>query len=155
MTAATISRRRSPAAGGSGGRTARRVKTTLGTAALLLVAVYVVAPIYWLVVASTKNSGQLFSSSTFLPPGHWNLIANLRSLFSYNGGNFKWWLINSVVYAVATATLATIVSTLAGYGLAKYRFRIRGPLLGSSWVRSSCRRRLWWCRCSCSSTTWA
>ncbi len=130
MTAATISRRRSPASVGSGGRLARRLKTTVGTAALLLAAVYVIAPIYWLVVASSKNAGQLFNTSTFLPPAHLNWISNLRSLFSYNSGDFKWWFLNSAVYAIATASLATAVSTLAGYGLAKYRFKKRGAILG-------------------------
>ena len=130
MTAATISRHRSPASVGSGGRLARRLKTTIGTAALLLVAVYVIAPIYWLIVASSKNAGQLFNTSTFLPPAHLNWISNLRSLFSYNSGDFKWWFLNSAVYALATASLATAVSTLAGYGLAKYRFKMRGAILG-------------------------
>jgi multiple sugar transport system permease protein len=106
------------------------MKTTVGTAALLVAAVYVVAPIYWLVIASSKNSGQLFSTSTFLPPAHLNWVANLKSLFSYNNGDFKWWFLNSVVYAVFTATLATAVSTLAGYGLAKYRFRLRRVVFG-------------------------
>jgi multiple sugar transport system permease protein len=123
-------RHRSPVTGGSGGLTARRVKTTVGTAALLLVALYVVAPIYWLVVASFKNTPQLFNTPTFWLPPHLNLITNLNSLFSYNGGYFKWWFLNSVIYASVTATLATAVSTLCGYGLAKYRFRLRRVIFG-------------------------
>jgi ABC-type spermidine/putrescine transport system permease subunit II len=106
------------------------MKTTVGTAALLVAAVYVIAPIYWLVVASAKSTSQLFSTSTFLPPAHLNWITNLKSLFSYNSGDFKWWFVNSVIYAVATATLATGVSTLCGYGLAKYRFKLRGAIFG-------------------------
>jgi multiple sugar transport system permease protein len=106
------------------------VKTTVGTAALVVVAVYVVVPIYWLVMASSKDTGQLFSTSTFLPPPHLNLIPNLKSLFSYNSGDFKWWFLNSVIYAFATATLATAVSTLCGYGLAKYHFRLRRTVFG-------------------------
>jgi multiple sugar transport system permease protein len=125
-----MSRRRSPATNGSGGPFARWAKTTVGTAALLVAAVYVVAPIYWLVIASSKNTSQLFSTSTFLPPGHLKWISNLKSLFTYDSGDFKWWFLNSVIYAVATATLATAVSTLAGYGLAKYRFRGRRVVFG-------------------------
>ena len=106
------------------------VKTTVGTAALLIAALYVVAPIYWLIVASSKNTTQLFSTSTFLPPAHLSLWSNLRSLFSYNGGNYKWWYVNSLIYATATATFATAVSTLCGYGLAKYRFRGRKAVFG-------------------------
>jgi multiple sugar transport system permease protein len=130
MSAATMSPRQPRVAAISGGRLARRVKTTVGTAALLLVAVYVIAPIYWLVIASSKNTSQLFSTSTFLPPSHLNWVSNLKSLFSYNAGDFKWWFVNSVIYALTTATFATAVSTLAGYGLAKYRFRIRRAVFG-------------------------
>ena len=129
MSTATISKSSPTTSVMSGGRFARRAKTTVGTAALLIAAVYVVAPIYWLVIASSKNTSQLFSTSTFLPPSHLNWASNLRSLFSYNTGDFKWWFLNSVVYA-ATATFATAVSTLAGYGLAKYRFKVRRAVFG-------------------------
>ena len=111
-------------------RSARRAKTTIGTIVAGLAAVYVLAPIYWLVVASSKNTSQLFSSSTFLPASHLSWVANFRLLFSVDGGYFKYWLLNSVIYAVVTAALATAVSTLCGYALAKYRFRGRKLVLG-------------------------
>jgi multiple sugar transport system permease protein len=109
---------------------ARRVKTTAGTAVAALAAIYVLAPIYWLVVASSKTTGQLFSSSTFLPAGHLSWAANFRLLFTVDGGYFKYWLLNSVIYAVVTAALATGVSTLCGYALAKYSFRGRPLVIG-------------------------
>jgi multiple sugar transport system permease protein len=109
---------------------ARRVKTTAGTAVAALAAIYVLAPIYWLVVASSKTTGQLFSSSTFLPAGHLSWAANFRLLFTVDGGYFKYWLLNSVIYAVVTAALATGVSTLCGYALAKYGFRGRPLVIG-------------------------
>jgi multiple sugar transport system permease protein len=109
---------------------ARRLKMTTGTTLLLLAAVYVIAPVYWLIVASTKSTAQLFSTSTFLPPAHLSLGANISSLLSYENGDFKFWIINSAVYATVTALLATGVSTLCGYALAKYRFRMRRPLFG-------------------------
>jgi multiple sugar transport system permease protein len=105
--------------------TVSRTKTTIGTGIAAVAAVYVLVPIYWLVVASSKNTGQLFSSSTFLPPSHLSWAANFRSLFSVDGGYFKYWILNSILYALATAILATGVSTLCGYGLAKYSFRAR------------------------------
>jgi multiple sugar transport system permease protein len=122
-------------------RSARRAKITLGTAVAAIAAVYVLAPIYWLVVASSKNTGQLFSTSTFLPPAHLSWAANFRSLFTVDGGYFGYWLLNSIIYAVVTATLATVVSTLCGYGLAKYSFRSRplvfGMVVGSLLVPST------------------
>jgi len=98
---------------------ARRLRMTVGTALLILAAAYVLAPLYWLLIASTKSASQLFSTSTFLPPGHLSLGKNLSSLFSFAGGDFRYWLVNSAVYATVTALLATAVSTLCGYSLAK------------------------------------
>jgi multiple sugar transport system permease protein len=121
---------RPPGADGRRARSARRAKTTIGTVIAALAAIYVLAPIYWLVVASSKNTSQLFSSSTFLPASHLSWVSNFRLLFTVDGGYFKYWLLNSVIYAVVTAALATAVSTLCGYALAKYRFRGRKVVFG-------------------------
>jgi multiple sugar transport system permease protein len=129
MAARTLAAPR-PAAGAARLRRVRRIKMTVGTSLLLLAAAWVVVPLYWLVIASTKSTSQLFSTATFLPPAHLSLGANLRSLFSYEDGNFRFWIVNSAVYATVTAALATGVSTLCGYGLAKYRFRLRRPVFG-------------------------
>jgi multiple sugar transport system permease protein len=130
MAVATVTRPSTKGAPPAGRRFSFRLKTTVGTALLLLAALYVVAPLYWLVIASTKSTGQLFSTSTFLPPAHLSLWENLKGVFTYNNGDFKWWFVNSVIYATATAFFATSVSTLCGYGLAKYRFKARRGIFG-------------------------
>jgi multiple sugar transport system permease protein len=117
-------------ADGRRARSVRRVKTMVGTAVAAVAAIYVLAPIYWLIVASSKNTSQLFNSSTFLPAGHLSWASNFTLLFTVDGGYFKYWLLNSVIYAVVTAGLATAVSTLCGYALAKYRFRGRPLVVG-------------------------
>jgi multiple sugar transport system permease protein len=132
---------RSLRADGRRARSVLRVKTMAGTAVAAIAAIYVLAPIYWLIVSSSKTTGQLFNSSTFLPPAHLSWAANFRLLFTVDGGYFKYWLLNSVIYAVVTAALATGVSTLCGYALAKYRFRGRplvvGLVMGSLLVPST------------------
>jgi multiple sugar transport system permease protein len=132
---------RSARAAGRRARSAHRTKTAIGTAVATLAAIYVLAPIYWLIVASSKNTGQLFNSQTFLPASHLSWAENFKLLFTVDGGYFKYWLLNSVIYAVLTATLATAVSTLCGYALAKYRFRGRrvvfGMVVGSLLVPST------------------
>jgi multiple sugar transport system permease protein len=97
---------------------------------LALAAAFVLLPLYWLIVASSKNTTQLFSSGTYLPAQKLSWASNFRSLFSLGGGEFKYWMANSAIYSGVTATLTTGVSTLCGYGLAKYRFRLRRPILG-------------------------
>ncbi len=111
-------------------RSAERTRVTTTTALLVLVAACVIVPIYWLVVASSKDTGQLFSTNTFLLPSHLSWGANFASLFGYESGDYKWWLLNSFIYSSVTATLATTVSTMCGYGLAKYSFAGRRATLG-------------------------
>lgn len=82
---------------------------------------YFLFPLYWLVVASTKSNGDLFS--TFgLWFAHFNLIDNLRSVFTFQDGVFSRWALNSVIYAVTSAVGATVLATAAGYAFAKYDF---------------------------------
>ncbi|MGH8794489.1 MAG: carbohydrate ABC transporter permease [Stackebrandtia sp.] len=93
-------------------------------AALTVAAVYFLLPVYWLVVASTKSTGDLFGSF-----GLWfadaQLLHNLRGLFTFQDGIYIRWTLNSVLYAGVGALAATFVAAMAGYGLAKYQFRSR------------------------------
>lgn len=96
---------------------------------LLLVAGAVVSvfPFYWMVVSATHSTDQLFASPPpFLPGGH--LLHNLASLQDSVG--FARVVANSVGIAVVYTVLSSLVSTMCGYGLAKYSFRGRGALLG-------------------------
>jgi multiple sugar transport system permease protein len=98
----------------------------LPTAVLLLGAVYCLLPVAWVLVASTKNTAQLFNTFTFAPDG--SLWSNIESLSAYGDGIFWHWMINSAIYAVGGALLSTAVSAMAGYALAKYEFRGRSAL---------------------------
>lgn len=62
-----------------------------------------------------------------LRPGT-GLLDNLRDLFTYGNGLYLRWTANSVLYAVAGSAASTLISTLAGYALAKYEFRGRNIL---------------------------
>ncbi|PZF84860.1 carbohydrate ABC transporter permease [Jiangella anatolica] len=95
------------------------------TAVLLLGAAYCLLPVVWLVTASTKNAGELFTTFSLWPSFSGGLTENLEQLGSIRGGAFWTWCLNSLIFAGGGALLATAVSALAGYGLAKYRFRGR------------------------------
>ncbi|MBM2615802.1 carbohydrate ABC transporter permease [Actinoplanes sp. LDG1-06] len=99
-------------------------------AKLLLLALcgYFLVPVWWLLVASTKNAEGLFSGSGALWFNGFHLVGNLRDLFTFNNGEFVRWLGNSVLYALAGGIGCTVISVLAGYGFAKYTFRGRNPV---------------------------
>jgi multiple sugar transport system permease protein len=90
------------------------------TIILLIGALYCLIPVAWVFIAATKAPGELFSSFTFAPGS--GLIANLRDLFSYNDGTYGLWAANSLLYAGVGGVASTLVSTAAGYALAKFHF---------------------------------
>ncbi len=92
---------------------------------LLALCCYFLVPVWWLLVASTKNAEGLFSGSGALWFRGFHLVDNLRDLFAFNNGEFVRWLGNSVLYALAGGIGCTIISVLAGYGFAKFTFRGR------------------------------
>jgi multiple sugar transport system permease protein len=114
-------------AGRKGRRRARQRRTAVvPTVILLLGAVYCLLPVAWVLIASTKNDAQLFNTFTLAPDG--SLWSNIRGLSSYADGVFWHWMLNTALYAGGGALLSVVVSALAGYSLAKYRFRGRSAL---------------------------
>jgi multiple sugar transport system permease protein len=102
-------------------------RRALATFVLLVFLVYFVLPLFWLVVSSTKSNDDLFSSF-----GLWfaafHFPQNLRDVFTYDDGVYLTWLRNTAFYSVAAGVGTALVSTLAGYAFAKYRFPGRGFL---------------------------
>lgn len=100
--------------------------------------IYFIVPLVWLVMSTTKDNASLFT--TFgLAFGHsFEFFKNIASLFQFQGGIFARWLVNTAVYAVIGAVGAAALSTMAGYALAKYRFKGSGAvfnvILGSIMV---------------------
>ncbi|WP_175407523.1 carbohydrate ABC transporter permease [Streptomyces sp. TRM64462] len=125
LTPEVSARKAAPAAGTTPGtsqgppRRPRRI-ALLPTAALAFGALYCLLPVVWVLVAATKSRTELFSTFTFLPGT--GLFDNLGDLHAYRDGIYWDWLANSALYAGAGALLSTVVSALAGYALALYRF---------------------------------
>ncbi|TCO45195.1 multiple sugar transport system permease protein [Kribbella antiqua] len=88
---------------------------------LAVAAVYFLVPVYWLVLAATKDTTGLFGSN-----GFWfadpHPIRYLRMVLDYDNGIYGRWILNSILYAGVGATAATLLSSAAGYALAKFSF---------------------------------
>jgi multiple sugar transport system permease protein len=109
---------------------ARRRSRILVTGVLALFAAYFVVPVLWVFIAATKTTSDLFDSFGFALGGEFALAANVTEVFSVNGGIFWRWTLNSLLYSVVGALLATLLAAAAGYALAKYRFRGRELVFG-------------------------
>jgi multiple sugar transport system permease protein len=112
----------------------RRRRTTpsviIVTGLLAVVAVYFLVPVYWVFVAATKSTGDLFSTYGFWFAPTFALWDNLRQVLTYDGGIFIRWFLNSILYAGVGALLATYLAAAGGYALAKYDFRGRNLVFG-------------------------
>lgn len=100
----------------------------LVTVVMTIVAAYFLIPVLWLVIASTKSTGDLFSTPGFAF-ADWHLWENLAALGSYDNGIFWRWSLNSVIYSVIGSAFTTLVCAITGYALAVYRFRGRSTLV--------------------------
>ncbi|ASQ99618.1 carbohydrate ABC transporter permease [Streptomyces sp. 11-1-2] len=108
-------------------RPAQRRHGILLTSSLAITLAAVVIPLYWLVIASTHSSHEIFNSPPpLLPGGH--LAENLDTL--QRTASFGRVVLNSTLIAAIYTVCSGAVCTLAGYGFAKYRFRGREALFG-------------------------
>lgn len=97
------------------------------TSTLLLAVAVVLVPFYWLVVAATHSSAEVFGSPPpLLPGGH--LLDNLAGLEA--GVGFSRVVGNSLLIATLYTLLAGLVCTMAGYAFATYHFRGKEFLFG-------------------------
>lgn len=111
------------------------------TAIVWISVIYFLLPLTWLIFAATKTNQDL--SATF---GLWfgesnELWSNITQTLTYDEGIYLRWLGNSFGYAALGAVGAAVLATLAGYGLAKYRFRgqfaVNTLIIGSIMVPST------------------
>ncbi|MGL3149496.1 carbohydrate ABC transporter permease [Microbacterium sp. A82] len=98
---------------------------------MIIVALYFLVPVYWLIVASTKSTGDLFSTPGFLFADI-NLWENLVALTAQADGIFWRWMFNSLIYSGLGSVLMTLISVISGYALAMYRFRGRTVILAAA-----------------------
>ncbi|MCZ4067437.1 carbohydrate ABC transporter permease [Microbacterium sp. NE2HP2] len=102
-----------------------RRKSVVLTVVMSLFILYTLLPLFWLIINATKTQGDLFTTFGLWFGDSFNLWNNIVDTFTYRDGIFLRWLGNTLLYVVVGAGGATVLATMAGYGLAKYNFRGR------------------------------
>jgi multiple sugar transport system permease protein len=90
-----------------------------------------VFPLYWITVTSFKSPGTIFSFPISYWPTHFSL-ENYTGLF--REAKFGVYLTNSLIIATAAGTVATAISMLSAYVLARFEFRTKGAVLMAALV---------------------
>ena len=118
MTAATA-----PAGGTRRPPVVRRVLPYVGIA---IVALYCLAPFYWMCVSAFRRPEDQFSNAVL--PTNWS-FKNFSAVFKPDVG-FGRSLLNSLVVAGVTTILTLLVGTLTAYALARLDFKFKNAVLG-------------------------
>ena len=105
-------------------RAPRNITAHLFLGALII---YFLIPVWWLIVASSKDATGLFAGTNGALWFDKNIdyVGNFRDLFTFNGGIYLRWMGNSLLYSLSGGLGATVLAVLAGYGFAKFTFRGR------------------------------
>jgi multiple sugar transport system permease protein len=92
---------------------------------IAIVAVYCLAPFYWMIVSSLRTTNDIFDTS--LLPTTWSIESYLQVFDSSN--NFGRALLNSLIVAGITTVLALLLGTFAAYAIARLDFRFKSAIL--------------------------
>ena len=89
-----------------------------------ILALLFVAPFGWLVISSFKSTSEFAQ----VPPTYWPESFSLENYTLLAKAGIWGYAGNSVLAALGTVTLATLLSALAGYGFSRFTFRGSGVL---------------------------
>ncbi|MDT7804931.1 MAG: multiple sugar transport system permease protein [Actinomycetota bacterium] len=104
-----------------GNRVAARLVGGTGTGvALVGLLGFVLAPIYWMTVTAFKSDDQIVARTDDLWPTPWS-TEQFTNLFA--GRAFGTWYVNTILVSVASTVIALVCAALAGYALARLKFR--------------------------------
>lgn len=84
---------------------------------LTLLCILAVFPLVWLVVSAFKSSGEMLANPTKILPMDWTLENFKTVLFTLR---FTVNIKNSLIIALATTLVATVISALAAYGIIRF-----------------------------------
>ncbi|MEU5911085.1 ABC transporter permease subunit [Micromonospora sp. NPDC047527] len=104
-----------------GGRRASSLVSGLGSGVVLAgLLFFALGPLYWIAVTAFKSEGQVVMRTDDLWPTPWTL-EQFGALFANQP--FGRWYLNTILVSAASTAAALVCAALAGYALARLRFR--------------------------------
>jgi len=96
----------------------KQINWVLDKSVVTLAILFVMFPIFWLVITAFKPEKYVYSNAIIFPP----TLGNFRDIF---GEQLNFWpyLTNSLIISSATVLIAVPLATMASYVLSRYVFR--------------------------------
>lgn len=100
----------------------QHVRTIGGTyLPLSLFVIFALFPFYWMLLASLKSNRELYSLQSF--PFWIEKPVLSQYTYLFENTDFLTWMYNSLLVGSVTTLTSVVIGVLAGYGLARLRFR--------------------------------
>lgn len=105
------------------------ILTALATGLMVLTAVFLMMPFYFMFLSSLKPGSEIMrvGLSFKFDPGISSFV-NYRALLTYRDGMYLKWYKSSLIIMVYQTGVGLLLGSIVGYGLAMYRFRGRGAV---------------------------
>ena len=101
--------------------------------AIILIALYILFPIYWALISSLKTGNQLMMTpTTFIPrdPVTYKFKPTLENYqVVFESKAYRIGLVNSIIVAGSTTLLSLIIGSLGAFALGKLHFRGKRPTI--------------------------
>ncbi|MGW6582730.1 carbohydrate ABC transporter permease [Streptomyces globisporus] len=98
---------------------------------LTLWLIFTIFPLYWITITSFKPAGDIFT----FPLAYWPEDFSLENYSGLFGASrFGTYLLNSLIVSAVAGTVATVISMLSAYVLARFEFRTKTALLMAALV---------------------
>jgi ABC-type glycerol-3-phosphate transport system permease component len=107
-------------------RTARFLRSVSAVPKYLLLvgfAIFSLFPLAWMWIAALRNSREVYASPFAFPSAL--DFGNITKAWTV--GRFSEYFLNSIIITVPTVLAVVALSSLAGYGIARFRFPLRTP----------------------------
>lgn len=108
----------------SSSRRPRDLLVVVPTLAALLLITF---PVLWMVFSSLRPSSALATAVPASELFEGLTLDSYRRLFS--GEEFGRWIGNSLLVSLVSTALTVVLASVAAYGLSRFRFRLRGPVI--------------------------
>jgi multiple sugar transport system permease protein len=102
----------------------KRGTVTALTTCCVLFAVFILIPLVWIIINSTKTQANIFGSFGFWFASPFEFFHTFANLFrDVDGdGTYSQWFLNTVLYSVVGGVGATVLAAFGGYGFARFEF---------------------------------
>ena len=115
------------------GKTKKIIDALITYCLLIIVAFIFLFPCLWLILASFSSTGNLYSIPGFFPESY--SFKSIITLFTDTAMyDYPRWLLNTLIIAVCSCVLSTILVILTAYVISRFEFKARRPLMKGALV---------------------